>query len=148
MFAYSLREKTHAHRSLQDDVPEDVKQKRLSRMIAHFLENQLMVSKNEVGRHHLVLVDGNGKKEKQLKGKTDTYRTVVFDGGAKTKAVASKADFMDLENVRKYEEIRKGDYVMVRIDSCTSTSLMGSVVCKLGMNTFFEISSGNPFLEK
>jgi tRNA A37 methylthiotransferase MiaB len=36
LFAYSMREKTHAHRRFQDDVPEDIKQARLRRMIDTF----------------------------------------------------------------------------------------------------------------
>lgn len=39
MFAYSMREKTHAHRRMQDNVPEDVKKRRLIRMIDTFKRN-------------------------------------------------------------------------------------------------------------
>lgn len=40
LFAYSMREKTHAHRQFQDDVPEEVKQRRLKEMIDTFVEMQ------------------------------------------------------------------------------------------------------------
>jgi tRNA A37 methylthiotransferase MiaB len=39
LFAYSMREKTHAHRRMQDNVPEDIKQQRLVRMIDTFKRN-------------------------------------------------------------------------------------------------------------
>lgn len=42
MFAYSMREKTHAHRRMQDNVPENVKKSRLIRMIEVFKSNQLI----------------------------------------------------------------------------------------------------------
>ena len=39
LFAYSMREKTHAHRRMQDNVPEDVKKRRLIEMIDTFKRN-------------------------------------------------------------------------------------------------------------
>lgn len=42
LFAYSMREKTHAHRRMQDNVPEDVKKRRLIEMIDTFKRNQLI----------------------------------------------------------------------------------------------------------
>lgn len=67
MFAYSMREKTHAHRSMTDDVPENVKQNRLQRMIDTFLKAQLEITKKEIGRYHLVLIDGPGKRQDNSK---------------------------------------------------------------------------------
>lgn len=49
LFAYSMRERTHAHRTMQDNVPEDVKQARLVRMIETFKRNQLIKQKEEIG---------------------------------------------------------------------------------------------------
>jgi len=43
LFAYSMRERTHAHRRMQDSVPEDVKKARLTQMIEVFKRNQLVV---------------------------------------------------------------------------------------------------------
>ena len=54
MFAYSEREKTHASRHLQDDVPAEVKSRRLQEIIAAFREGQLKQFQAEVGRTHLV----------------------------------------------------------------------------------------------
>ena len=61
LFAYSMREKTHAHRRMQDNVPEPVKKERLTRMIDTFKKCQLEKQKLEIGKHHLVLVDGFGR---------------------------------------------------------------------------------------
>ena len=62
LFAYSMRERTHAHRRMQDNVPADVKQERLVRMINTFKRIQLEVQMKEIGKQHLVLVDSKGKK--------------------------------------------------------------------------------------
>jgi tRNA A37 methylthiotransferase MiaB len=58
-----MREKTHAHRRLADDVTEDVKLKRLARMNEVFLANQGVKTEQEKGRLHLVLLDGQGRYE-------------------------------------------------------------------------------------
>ena len=62
LFAYSMREKTHAHRRMQDNVPDEVKKERLQKMIEVFKKAQLHKQKQEIGRHHLVMIDGFGKK--------------------------------------------------------------------------------------
>lgn len=61
LFAYSMRERTHAHRRMQDNVPEAVKKERLTKMIEVFKRNQLMKQRGEIGHNHLVLIDGNGR---------------------------------------------------------------------------------------
>lgn len=61
LFAYSMREKTHAHRKMQDNVPEAVKKARLIHLIDVFKKNQLIKQMQEIGNHHLVLIDGNGR---------------------------------------------------------------------------------------
>lgn len=54
MFAYSEREKTHAARHLPDNVPADVKSRRLQEIIALFREGQLRQNEAEIGKVHLV----------------------------------------------------------------------------------------------
>lgn len=80
LFAYSMREKTHAHRRMEDNVPEAVKQARLVQMIDTFKRIQLEKQFEEIGRKHLVLVDGKGKKGDQWSGLTDTMKRAVFAG--------------------------------------------------------------------
>lgn len=61
LFAYSMRERTHAHRRMEDNVPQKVKNERLQELIRVFREHQLVRNKAEIGTHQLVLVDGRGK---------------------------------------------------------------------------------------
>ena len=140
-----MREKTHAHRNLVDDVSDEAKQKRLAKMIEHFLEVQLQVSTEEIGRYHLVLVDGTGKKPQQLKGKTDTYRTVVFESSGKAKQVRSLRDIRSPADQQTEADVNKGDYVLVRVASCSPTTLKADLVGKIEMARFFELSGGAPF---
>lgn len=56
MFAYSMRERTHAHRNYEDDVPEEVKQRRLKQMIDLFVELQAPLNQKEIGKVHLILL--------------------------------------------------------------------------------------------
>ena len=79
LFAYSMREKTHAHRAMKDNVPETVKKERLSKMIEVFKKNQLVKQKEDIGKYHLVMIDGFGKKgPTQLSGLTDCNKRAVF----------------------------------------------------------------------
>lgn len=70
LFAYSMREKTYAHRKMVDDVPEEVKSERLSRMIQVLNEEKLKKMAQSKGTKQTVLVCGEGKKEGQVKGQT------------------------------------------------------------------------------
>jgi tRNA-2-methylthio-N6-dimethylallyladenosine synthase len=109
MFKYSERPQTYAARKLEDDVPEEVKQRRLEEIIE--LQNQHSKESNEaeIGRVHTVLVEGTSKKsDEQLFGRTDTNKGVVFDR----------------------EGYEKGDYVKVRIEDCTSSTLLGTAIEK------------------
>ena len=79
MFAYSEREGTSAARNLEDDVPEDVKQRRLQEIIDAFRAAAAKNQEKEVGRVHLCTVEGTSKKNpEELTGKTDTSKWVVF----------------------------------------------------------------------
>jgi tRNA A37 methylthiotransferase MiaB len=80
LFAYSEREKTHAARNYADTVPQDVKIHRLTELIATYRQGVYEKAKEEIGRRHLVLVEGNSKRlESQLTGRTDTFKRVVFE---------------------------------------------------------------------
>lgn len=103
MFMYSERPDTYAARKYEDDVPEEVKKRRLSEIIK--LQNGISLESNEgeLGREHVVLVEGTSKRsDEQLRGRTDTNKMVVFDRRA----------------------YRKGDYVRVRVTDCTSATLI------------------------
>ena len=82
MFKYSERPGTYASRHLPDDVPEDVKLRRLNEIIA--LQNELSTSsyKQDIGKEFEVLVEGVSKRSRdQLFGRTSQNKVVVFDRG-------------------------------------------------------------------
>lgn len=115
MFAYSERERTLAHRKYEDDVPEEVKKRRLSEIIDLQMKNQEELNREEVGKVHLVLVEGTSKRdENQVNGRTDTNKMVVFNR----------------------EEYAPGDYVAVRITDYTSATLKGEALYKSSIPEF------------
>lgn len=116
MFAYSERGRTLAQRKYEDDVPEEVKKRRLSEIIEQQMNIQEELNRKEIGRRHLVLVEGTSKRsDEQLCGRTDTNKMVVFDCK---------------------EHIGKGDYVEVTITDCTSATLMGDLIKKSSIKEF------------
>ncbi len=109
MFKYSEREGTFAHKNLQDNIPDDVKTARLTQIIN--LQNELSAESNrrDVGKVFEVLVEGESKRSaEQMFGRTSQNKVVVFDRA----------------------ETKVGDYVMVRVLSCSSATLMGEIVNK------------------
>lgn len=107
MFKYSERPGTYASKHLPDDVPEEVKIRRLSEIIA--LQNRLSAEANArcIGQEYEVLVEGVSKRSKeQLFGRTEQNRVVVFDRG----------------------NHRIGELVHVRITSSSSATLLGELV--------------------
>ncbi len=104
MFKYSERPGTYAARHLPDDVPEEVKLRRLQELID--LQTQLSAEANarQVGRTVEVLVEGTSRRSRdQLFGRTEQNRVVVFDRGSH----------------------RVGDRVRVRITASSSATLKG-----------------------
>ena len=107
MFKYSERPKTLAERRYADDVPEEVKGRRLNEIIEKQLAHSLASNQRMVGTIQKVLIEGNSKRsEEYLCGRTGSNAMVVFPK----------------------ENQEKGNYVHVRIISCTSATLMGEIV--------------------
>ncbi len=107
MFKYSPREGTKAFK-MNDDVPEEVKVKRLNEIID--LQQKISAEINEalIGKITNVLVEGFSKKsDEQLSGKNDENKVVVFEGN---------------------QDIKIGDYVDVQITKSTSATLIGKLV--------------------
>jgi hypothetical protein len=81
LFAYSLREKTHAHYKLIDDVDDETKKRRLNDMINSFRNILKLRNLDENNSYHLVLVEGNARKSSlrdKLVGRTDTNKLCIF----------------------------------------------------------------------
>ena len=107
MFKYSERPGTYASKHLPDDVPEDVKIRRLNELIMVQNENSARANHAEVGNIREVLVEGPSKRSReQLCGRTEQNKMVVFDKG----------------------NHHIGEYVKVRITGSTSATLFGEAV--------------------
>ena len=107
MFKYSERPGTYAARHLPDDVPEEVKVRRLEELIA--LQNELSAESNRrcIGHTYEVLIEGTSKRSReQLFGRTEQNKVVVFDRGP----------------------LRPGQYATVRITDASSATLKGEVL--------------------
>ena len=107
MFYYSERPGTLAARHYPDDVPLDVKTRRLNEIIALQSELSLKSNQNDIGKTFKVLVEGPSKKNPdELCGRSGSNKMCVFPG------CGHKA----------------GDYVDVKVLSCTSATLIGKLV--------------------
>ena len=107
MFKYSERPKTLAERRFADDVPEEVKAKRLNEIIDLQLKHSKLSNEKQVGQTVKVLIEGTSKRsEEHLCGRNGQNAMVIFPR----------------------ENYEKGQYVMVKITSCTSATLLGEAV--------------------
>jgi len=107
-FSYSERPGTLAARKLADDIPEEVKKRRLSEILLKQQETSLYRLQQFVGKTVRILVEGTSKKsDKDLCGRNDQNAMVVFPATP---------------------EVKAGQYVNVHIDRCTSATLLGTVV--------------------
>lgn len=107
MFKYSERPGTYASKRMEDDIPEEVKSRRLQEIIDLQLELSRENNSKEVGKVFEILVEGFSKKSReQYFGRTEQNKVVIFD--------------------KKNHKI--GQFVKVRIDSYTTTSLLGEAI--------------------
>ncbi|GEO08642.1 tRNA (N6-isopentenyl adenosine(37)-C2)-methylthiotransferase MiaB [Segetibacter aerophilus] len=109
MFFYSERPGTLAARRFTDDIPLEVKKRRLNEIVK--LQNRLSQHSNfaDIGKTFKVLIEGNSKKsENDWAGKSSQNKVVVFP----------KASY----------NVNKGDYVNVKITSATGATLLGEIV--------------------
>ncbi len=107
MFKYSERPNTIAAKKYKDDVPETDKSRRLDDIIAMQQELSLISNKKDVGKVFEVLVEGVSKRSSEkLYGRNSQNKVVVF--------------------LRAHHN--PGDYVKVRIESCTAATLRGAEV--------------------
>lgn len=105
MFKYSERPGTYASKHLHDDVPEEVKLRRLNEMIHLQTELSAEANRRDEGREFDVLVEGFSKRSReQLCGRTEQNKMVVFDKGRH----------------------HIGETVRVRVTGSTSATLLGT----------------------
>ncbi|WMV16699.1 hypothetical protein MTR67_010084 [Solanum verrucosum] len=129
MFAYSMREKTHAHRKYVDDVPEDVKQRRLTELIEAFRGSTGQCYDAKIGTIQLVLVEGPNKRapDTELIGKSDRGHRVSFTN----LPIPDKVD----NNGKRNPKV--GDYVEVHITKSTRASLFGEALAITKLSSFY-----------
>uniref|UniRef100_A0A8C3SYK6 Mitochondrial tRNA methylthiotransferase CDK5RAP1 n=1 Tax=Chelydra serpentina TaxID=8475 RepID=A0A8C3SYK6_CHESE len=116
LFAYSMRQKTRAYHRLQDDVPAEVKRRRLEELISVFREEASRANGAMVGRSQLVLVEGPSKRSAaELCGRNDGNIRVVFPDTEMEDGTGSGA----------VVRAQPGDYVLVKVTSASSQTLKG-----------------------
>ncbi|MCH7401964.1 tRNA (N6-isopentenyl adenosine(37)-C2)-methylthiotransferase MiaB [Belliella kenyensis] len=107
MFYYSERPGTLAAKKFKDDIPLDIKKRRLNEIIDK--QNKLSDERNkmDIGKIQEILIEGESKRSSdQLKGRNTANKVVIIDKG----------------------NFQKGDYVTVKITDCTPATLFGEVV--------------------
>ena len=107
MFAYSERPGTLAARKIEDDVPEEVKKRRLAEIIDLQQKHSLYRTQAQVGKVVEVLIEGTSKKSADEWMGRNTQNTVV---------------------VFPKENYKVGDFVLVEVTNCTSTTLIGKAI--------------------
>jgi len=107
MFKYSERPNTKAARKFEDDVPEEIKSRRLTEIIEKQRAHSMMHNQSRVGKTFKVLTEGLSKRsDKHLFGRTTHNSVAVFPK----------------------KHYKPGDYVMVKITDCNSATLIGESV--------------------
>lgn len=107
MFKYSERPGTYASKHLPDDVPEEVKLRRLAEIIETQKQLSAASNRQEIGKTYKVLVEGFSKRSReQMCGRNEKNKTVVFPK----------------------ESAKVGDFVDVKILDCSSATLLGEIV--------------------
>jgi tRNA-2-methylthio-N6-dimethylallyladenosine synthase len=109
MYYYSERPGTLAARRMEDDVPLEVKKKRLQEMVNLFRKHSLESMQKDVGKTFRVLIEGDSKKSKSdFFGRNDQNKVIVFPKG----------------------NYQIGEYANVEVTSCTSGTLIGKTAVR------------------
>lgn len=107
MFFYSERPGTLAARRYTDDIPEEVKKRRLQEVVDLQGKLSRLSNENDLGKIFKVLVEGNSRKsDTEWMGRTSQNKVLVFPK-------------------QSMDEQLKGSYVMVKVTDCTKTTLRG-----------------------
>ena len=109
MFFYSERPGTLAQRRYKDDIPEEVKKRRLAEIVE--MQNRLSLESNkkDIGKTFEILIEGDSKKsDSDWMGRSSQGKVVVFP--------------------KENYDLKKGDYVLVKANACTQGTLLGDIV--------------------
>ncbi len=107
LYYYSERPGTLAARRFEDDVPLDIKKRRLQELVKLYRDHSLISMQKDVGKTFKVLIEGHSKKsEDDLHGRNEQNKVIVFPR----------------------EHYKKGEYVMVEVTDCTAGTLLGKAI--------------------
>lgn len=107
MFYYSERPGTLAAKKYADDIPLDIKKRRLSEIIDRQRELSLKRNQRDIGKTFEVLIEGTSKRsDKQLQGRNSANKVIIFDDA----------------------KLEKGTYVKVKVHDCSAATLFGELV--------------------
>lgn len=108
MYYYSERPGTLAAKRYADDIPEEIKKRRLQEIVDKQYYLSLHSNQRDVGQTYKVLIEGNSKKdESSWMGRNSQNKVIVFP--------------------KENYDLKKGDYVMVKVNSCTKGTLLGTI---------------------
>ena len=155
MFAYSMRERTHAWHNVEkgrwaDDVSDPIKKRRLSEIVSTYRETALARSQRvDLNQMKLVLVEGNSRRstteQPQLTGRTDTHKRCVFEtecwstvedwrgGGG---GGGGGGDDALLKLTKNKTVLEPGDYVAVHVDEAAVSTLISTPLFKTTLAEF------------
>ena len=109
MFFYSERPGTLAERRYADDIPEEVKKKRLQEIVELQGKLSFASNKKDIGKTFAVLIEGDSKRsDKDWRGRSSQNKVIVFP--------------------KENYELKKGDYVNVKVNDCTQATLLGTII--------------------
>jgi tRNA-2-methylthio-N6-dimethylallyladenosine synthase len=109
MFFYSERPGTLAERRYKDDVPLDVKKKRLQEIVDVQGKLSFASNKRDIGKTFAVLIEGDSKRsDKDWMGRSSQNKVIVFP--------------------KENYGLKKGDYVTVKVNDCTQATLLGQII--------------------
>ena len=109
MFFYSERPGTLAERRYKDDVPLDVKKKRLQEIVDVQGKLSHASNKKDIGKTFAVLIEGESKRsDKDWMGRSSQNKVIVFP--------------------KENYGLKKGDYVSVKVTDCTQATLLGQII--------------------
>lgn len=129
MFAYSQREKTHAHRRYPDDVPVEVKSRRLQEVIGTYNRIGKAKAERQVGQVQLVLVERVSKRNsEEFSGRNEASKPVILSSRTCSEEPNSTIEI--------------GDFVAVRIESGTQLHMRGRPLFRTTLSEFYKGQSG------
>ena len=109
MFFYSERPGTLAQKRYKDDIPEEVKKRRLQDIVDKQYHLSLSSNKLDIGKTYKVLIEGDSKKsDMHWMGRNSQNKVIVFPKNG----ISNK----------------KGDYVIVKVQDCTKGTLLGELI--------------------